>query len=89
MTTDYSLQKKNGGVSRLLNDIISESLKETITETLKEVGKQISTVAISALVGIIVTKGADAAHTWLKNKHNIDIDKSVFEDAIKSANRRT
>ena len=88
MTTDYSLHKKNGGVSRLLNDIISESLKETITETLKEVGKQISAATIAILVGIIVKKGADAAHTWLKNEHNIDIDKSVFEDAIKSANRR-
>ena len=73
----------------IIGDIISESLKEAITETLKEVGKQISAAAITVLVGIIVTKGADAAHTWLKNRHNIDIDKSVFEDAIKSANRRT
>lgn len=72
----------------MLNDIISESLQEAIMEALRGVGKQISAAAIALLVGIILSKGVDYAHTWLKNKHNIDIDKSVLEDAIKSARRR-
>ena len=72
----------------MLDEFFSDTMKETITETLNDLGEKLSTAVITLLVGIILTKGADAAHNWLKNKHNIDIDKSVFEDALKSANRK-
>ena len=72
----------------MLDEFFSDTMKETITETLNDLGEKVSTAVITLLVGIILTKGADAAHNWLKNKHNIDIDKSVFEDALKSANRK-
>ena len=53
-------------------------------ELIKRFGPQFAKLVFAAVVEIVATVGAEAATKYLKRKYKINIDKSVFEQALRT-----
>lgn len=56
-------------------------------ELIKNLGPQVAKIAFLVVTEIIVNVGAEAAAKYLKKKYKVDIDKSVFEQAMRAVKR--
>ena len=56
-------------------------------ELILKLGPQVAKVVFGVVVELIVNVGAEAAAKYLKKKYKVDIDKSVFEQAMRAVKR--
>ena len=56
-------------------------------ELIKKLGPQVAKVVFGVVVELVATVGAEAATQFLKKKYKLNIDKSVFEQALRTMKR--
>ena len=79
MTTDYSLQKE---VEEWLR------LGALMKELIEDLGEEVAKMAFQVIIAMLLSAGVAAAQKLLKNQFNLDVDKTVLEEAMRATKRK-
>ena len=59
-----------------------------MTELIKDLGEEVAKTVFAMIIAMLLSAGVVAAQKFLKNKFNIDVDKTVLEEAMRAAKRK-
>ena len=57
-------------------------------ELIEDLGEEVAKMAFQVIIAMLLSAGVAAAQKLLKNQFNLDVDKTVLEEAMRAAKRK-